>query len=108
MPRPRQVDRSTVAEKNVTFRASRRTRALLDGLVGRAKEKAAAVGGSASMGSYLTAMIEREATAEGISVEEVQEPPVASPVKKSRARAAPPPKKAPPPMSAPGKKEGRR
>jgi hypothetical protein len=107
MPRPREVDRSTVAETNVTFRASRRTRALLDGLVGRAKEKAAAVGGSASMGSYLTAMIEREATAEGIRVEEAQEPPAASPAKKSPARAAPPSKLAPP-MSAPGKKERRR
>jgi hypothetical protein len=66
MPRPRRVDRSTVAEKNVTFRASPRTRDLLEGLVAQAKVKSAAFGGSATISSYLTKLIEREAEAGGI------------------------------------------
>jgi hypothetical protein len=67
MPRPRKVDRSTVADTNVTFRTSSRTRALLGALVEHANQQVALVGGTVSMGSYLTSLIEREATALGIT-----------------------------------------
>jgi len=66
MPRPKTADRSTVAEKNITFRASERTRSLLDALVAAAQEEAEAIGANVSMGSYLKGLIEREARAKGI------------------------------------------
>lgn len=81
MARPKIADRSKVADQNITFRASQRTRYLLDKLVARAGEKAAAVGGSASIGSYLSSLIEREAQAEGIAAPTEAELPAASPPK---------------------------
>jgi hypothetical protein len=74
MPKPKTIDRSTVTDKNITFRASPRTRALLDALVVAAEKEAATIGASVSMGSYLKGLIEREATAKGIDVDRPEQP----------------------------------
>jgi hypothetical protein len=69
MPKPKQADRSTVAELNITFRATRATRAKLDALISAAQKKVAAAGGDVTLGSYMRSLIEREAAAEGITGE---------------------------------------
>lgn len=66
MARPPRADRSRVADINLTIRTSEHTRALLNALVAHAREQVASAGGTVSIGSYLTALIEREAKALGV------------------------------------------
>jgi hypothetical protein len=87
--RPKKEDRALVAEQNITFRSSVRTRSLLDALVALSAADVAAmgVGGRVSMGSYLVALIEREAKAKGIEAAVPDAaPPPAPPAKPARKR----------------------
>lgn len=68
MPKPKMADRSAVAEKSLTIRISRKTRALLDALVEKSDAEVRPKGGHTTVGSYITSLIENAAKASGVSV----------------------------------------
>jgi hypothetical protein len=82
MARPRQKDRSKVANETLTIRLTAHERALLDALVARRRGTLEAEGGKVSAASYVRGLILRVAYAEGLDAPDPTQTPAKRPPKK--------------------------